>query len=84
MNGWVYNLFGCPKKFLVDNGGEFANSEFKDMCENLNINFITTAADSHWSNGLVEKHNDIVGEAVYKIMEDVNCSTSRKSSSSRR
>ena len=70
---WIA-VFGAPRRILSDNGGEFANSEFIEMCENLNINFITTAAESPWSNGLVEKHNDIVGEAVYKIMEDVDCS----------
>ena len=45
-----------------------------EMCENMSINFITTAAESPWSNGLVEKHNGIIGEAVYKVMEDIQCS----------
>ena len=70
---WIA-IFGAPKKFLSDNGGEFANSEFADMCENLNINFRTTSAESPFSNGLVEKQNDILGEAVSKILEEVNCS----------
>lgn len=70
---WVA-VFGSPRRILSDNGGEFANSEFIEMCENLNVNFLTTAAESPWSNGLVEKHNHIIGEAVYKIMEDINCS----------
>ena len=70
---WV-SVFGTPRRILSDNGGEFANHEFLEMCESLNINFITTAAESPWSNGLVEKHNDILGEAVYKILEDVKCS----------
>ena len=70
---WI-SIFGCPRRILSDNGGEFANAEFVDMCENLSINFLTTAAEAPWSNGLVEKHNHIIGEAVYKIMEDVSCS----------
>ena len=73
MMSWVA-VFGCPEKVLSDNGGEFANSTFVDLCENLNINFMTTAAESPWSNGLVEKHNDIIGEAVSKIVEDTKCS----------
>ena len=70
---WI-GIFGTPHRILSDNGGEFANSEFIDMCENLNINFITTAAEAAWSNGMVEKHNHIIGEAVYKITEDIHCS----------
>ena len=34
---WVRSEFGSPKKFLADNGEEFVKSEYKDMCENLNI-----------------------------------------------
>ena len=69
---WVA-IFGQPQKVLSDNGREFANSEFVQMCENLNINYITTAAESPWSNGLVERHNAIISEAVNKILEEVNC-----------
>ena len=70
---WIA-VFGCPQTILSDNGGEFANQDFMDMCHNLSINFITTAAESPWSNGLVEKHNELIGDAVFKIMEDVKCS----------
>lgn len=73
MMSWIA-IFGCPEKVLSDNGGEFANSTFIDLCENMNINHMTTAAESPWSNGLVEKHNEIIGEAVCKIVEDTNCS----------
>ena len=69
---WIA-IFGTPKKVLSDNGGEFANNEFSEMCENLNINHITTAAESPWSNGLCERHNGIIGEVVQKILEEVNC-----------
>ena len=70
---WV-GIFGCPQKVLSDNGREFANQEFIQMCESLNINYITTAAESPWSNGLVERHNAVIGEAVNKILEETNCS----------
>ena len=65
---WI-SIFGSPKKFLMDNGGEFANSEFVDFCENLNIVIKTTAAESPWSNGIVERHNGMIGESVMKIIE---------------
>ena len=29
--------FGCLKSLLNDNGGEFNNSETRDMCENMSI-----------------------------------------------
>ena len=70
---WV-SVFGCPDKFLVDNGGEFNNEKFRDMCEKLNIVIKTTAAESPWSNGLVERHNQIMGEMVTKTMADMKCS----------
>ena len=70
---WIA-VFGPPEKVLSDNGGEFANAGFIDLCQNFNINFQTTAAEAPWSNGLVEKHNGIMGEAVAKIMEDTHCS----------
>ena len=70
---WI-SIFGPPKTVLSDNGGEFANEGFIDLCQNLNINFITTAAEAPWSNGLVERHNGIIGDAVSKVMEDTNCS----------
>ena len=70
---WIA-VFGCPLKVLSDNGGEFANQMFLDMCDNLNITFLTTAAEAPWSNGLVEKHNEVLGATVCKILEDINCS----------
>jgi transposase InsO family protein len=29
---WIA-YFGTPKKFIADNGGEFANQEYTDMCK---------------------------------------------------
>ena len=58
------------KSFLVDNGGEFNNSEFISFCENFNINIKVRAAESPWSNGLVERHNGVLGNTVRKMMSD--------------
>lgn len=52
---WI-SVYGTSEKFLSDNGGEFANKDFINMCEAMNINYKTTAAESPWSNGLVERH----------------------------
>ena len=60
--------YGCAKKFLVDNGGEFDNDEFRFSCENVNIRICTTAVESPWSNAIVERHNATLGFSVQKIM----------------
>ena len=54
----------------MDNGGEFDNDHFISLCENLNIRICITAAESPWSNGLIERHNAILGYTVAKTMED--------------
>ena len=56
---WI-SIFGTPKLFLSDNGGEFINDIFREMGEQLNINVETTSAESPWSNGIVEKHNGVI------------------------
>ena len=50
---WIA-VFGCPKTFLSDNGGELNNSLFHDMAELLNVEVLTTAAESPWSIGITE------------------------------
>ena len=66
---WIH-VFGPPKKFLTDNGGEFANPMFLEMAESMNIRVLTTAAQSPWSNGLVERHNGVLACTLDKIMEE--------------
>ena len=70
---WV-RIFGSAGKFLFDNGGEFVNKELSDFAESFNIKISTTAAESPWSNGLVERHNGILADGVNKVIQDSNCS----------
>ena len=74
---WI-SIFGSAKRFLVDNGGEFNNDEFRSLCENVNIRICTTstAAESPWSSGIVERHNATLGFSVQKIMDDLKCDLS--------
>ena len=44
------------------------------MHEQLNINMKQTAAESPWSNGIVEKHNGIIENMMPKVLSDVKCS----------
>ena len=66
---WL-QVWGSPEKFLVDNGGEFANSHFVDLAERFGIRVMTTAAYSPWSNGTVERHNGILAEMLDKLLDD--------------
>ena len=71
---WVAT-FGPPKKLISDNGGEFSNSAMRDFSEAFSIKVIHTAAESPWSNGIVERLNGVLGKLVLKILDDVNCDT---------
>ena len=66
-------VWGTVEKFLSDNGGEFANSQFMEMCEKLNIRFILTAGESPFSNGLVERHNLVLSDMLDKVLNDIDC-----------
>ena len=72
MKHWL-SLFGSPKYFLTDNGGEFVNDEFNELAEKFNISVRTTAAESPWSNGLIEKHNGIIGDMIHKTLYETGC-----------
>ena len=67
---WIV-IFVTPTLFLSDNGGEFKNELFTEMGEQLNINIKTTAAESPWSKGTVEKQNRVIGNMMEKVMSDV-------------
>ena len=69
---WI-SIFGPPQKFLTDNGGEFLNNEFIQLCESFNIVVMTTAAESPWSNGLCERHNSVLGAMLQKITAEGKC-----------
>ena len=69
---WI-SVFGPPKRFLHDNGGEFVNSEFLELCESFNIVVLTTAAESPWSNGLCERHNAVLADMLDKVTEEKDC-----------
>ena len=70
---WIA-LFGRPVQFFSDNGGEFVNEEFMQMCMKFGIKVKTTAAYAPWSNGLVERHNGLIGESVNKVIAETGVS----------
>ena len=70
MTLWIGSGMGPPRKFLADNGGEFANEIFRDMCAYLNIEVMNTAAYSPWQNGICERNHAVVDNCLAKILED--------------
>ena len=69
---WIKH-YGTPQKFLADNGGEFANERYREMNEKLNVDTRKTAAESPFSNGVVERHNLVLFECFQKVMKDEKC-----------
>ena len=66
---WI-SVLGRPKKFLSDNGGEFINEKFVEMCEQLGISIQTTGADSPFSNGICERHNGLIADSFNKLHDE--------------
>ena len=58
------------RKFLADNGGEFANAYYRDMCENLNIEVLKTGSESPFQNGLCERNHCVVDGMLLKLLAD--------------
>ena len=66
---WI-SIFGAPSKFFSDNGGECSNEDYNEMCNSYNITIKKTAAESSFSNGLMERHNAILEEMLLKICKE--------------
>ena len=60
---WI-SVCGKSREFLTENGGKFANAGFLEMAEQLGIDVKITAAESAWSNRVVEKHNFVIGDKI--------------------
>nr|CAB3262901.1 uncharacterized protein LOC100184952 [Phallusia mammillata] len=69
---WI-SIFGAPKHVLSDNGREFDNQEFRDMCAKFGISVKTTPAYSPWSNGVCERHNMILTNILQKVKMESAC-----------
>ena len=43
------------------------------MAKTFNIMLLTTGVESPWSNGIMEPLNQVLGNLVSKIVDDVGC-----------
>ena len=56
---WIAN-FGCQQKIFSDNDGEFFNETLEEINKKRALKTKTTAGDSPFSNGTVERYNKIL------------------------
>ena len=63
LHSWI-SVYGPSEKFLTDNGGEFVNEDLIALAESFGIIIKTTGAEAPWSNGLVERHNRVLGRML--------------------
>ena len=69
---WIA-YFGSPNSFMSDNGGEFSNESYHEMNEKLNVVTATTAAESPFSNGMIERHHLVLYSTMEKTMIEMKC-----------
>ena len=55
---------GVPTSVQTDNGTSYTGKEFKEMCQKYNIKHITSSPYRPQSNGLVERNNKTIGNAL--------------------
>ena len=55
---------GVPSSIQTDNGTSYTGKEFKEMCQKYNIKHITSSPYRPQSNGLVERNNKTIGNAL--------------------
>ena len=67
--GWLSN-HGAPRAILADSGAEFDSSLFLSLAERFNVATLSTAAQSHHSNGVVERHNAVLNTMVRRLRSD--------------
>ena len=66
---WM-SIFGAANMFLMDNGGQFANDELRELGNQFGINTKHTAAFALWGNGINEYNHasiDIMMEKCLRI-----------------
>ena len=66
---WIAH-YGVFRATVHDNGGEFVNSAFTEMCDLLGIEDKTGAAHSPWSYGIIEKHHGVVDKTFEALRRD--------------
>ena len=66
---WI-SLFGSPKRFLSDNGGESNNDSMRTLADCYGIILVCTADESPCSNGICGRLNGVIGLNVQKVVQE--------------
>ena len=72
MEMWIA-VFGRPRKFMADNGGEFSNDLMRDVGEQLGVEITNSPAESPFRNGVVERHHKVLYETMRKTLDETKC-----------
>ena len=68
ITNWV-GVFGIMEKGVItDNGGEFCNSDMRQMSSLLNIELMTTAAEAPYQNGICERNHAVIDMILCKLI----------------
>ena len=59
-----------PNEILTGNGGKFINHLVKEIINYLKIFIKSSAAESPWSNDITERHINILGNTINKLLLD--------------
>lgn len=63
-------VFGFMKGLLTDNGGEFVSQEMLEVESILNLEVLSTAAESPFQNGVCERNHQVVDAILFKLTQD--------------
>ena len=66
---WM-SIFGAANMFLMDNSGEFANDEMRELGNQFGINIKHTAAYTPWANGINENNHASIDIVMEKMLEE--------------
>ena len=69
---WI-TYFGRPEKLFSDNGPEFNNNDFIDMCASYEIDVKVTPVEAPYSNGICERHNSVIAQMTKKTKMSTSC-----------
>ena len=68
---WM-SIFGAANMFLMDNGGESANNELRELGNQFGINIKhIAAAYAPWANGINERNHASIDIMMEKMLEDL-------------
>nr|XP_027216507.1 uncharacterized protein LOC113809181 [Penaeus vannamei] len=65
-----FTLFGVPRMLTTDSGSEFKNKLFSEVCDILSIKMHYTTPFYPQANGLVERSNRCVKDAIATLCDD--------------